>query len=404
MFEINLVPDVKAEMINAQKKRNVVFFAAAVVSAIAAGLVVILLGVKVGQDVRINGQNDQLKQMADKIESYDGLEELLTVQKQLSDLQTIGNNKKMLSRVFTVLHSLTSSTENGDTVQISSLDVNLESADLTFDGQANAGSMTDGIDYRVLESFTKTIQSMKYDYGRYVDKNGKEIPTMCIFESGTSGAPYQDDKGIYALWKKGAEGCDPSAADTTSVSAESTSTSSSSSYYSGSEYAGTTDDTTSSSTTTVAKKQLEEIDLPADCASADGVNVVCIYRTPQFTDWYNRKYMTMDGEISNIEHFDSQCIVYTGAEDGNSVKWGSTNTCDMSPEGIEVTASTNGRSSGGELVLMFSAVLHVDSGVFSFSNKHMITITPSGRQNVTDSLVQVGDMFAEKAKALGNEE
>ena len=110
MFEINLVPDVKAEMIRAQKKRNVVFFVSAVVSAIAAWLVVVLLGVKVGQDVRINAQDSQLKQMSDKIESYDGLSELLTVQKQLSDLQTISENKKMLSRVFTVLYSIVHST------------------------------------------------------------------------------------------------------------------------------------------------------------------------------------------------------------------------------------------------------------------------------------------------------
>lgn len=402
MFEINLVPDVKAEMIKAQKKRNVVFFASVVVSAIAAGLVVILLGIKVGQDVRINGQDTQLKQMSDKIESYNGLEELLTVQKQLSDLQTISNNKKMLSRVFTVLHSLTSSTENGDTVQISSLDVSLdssESADLTFDGQANAGSTTDGIDYRVLESFTKTIQSMKYDYGRYVDKNDNEIPTMCIFESDSNGVPYQDSKGIYALWKKGAEGCDPSATETES----STTLSDTSSYYSNTDMSTNTDNTTNT-TTTSTKKQLDQIELPSDCASANGTDVVCIYRTPQFKDWYTRKYITLDGEISSIEHFASRCIVYSGAEDGNTIKWNSTNECDMSPDGIEVTASTNGRSSGGELVLMFSAVLHVNTEVFNFSNKHMITITPSGRQNVTDSLVQVGDMFAEKAKALGNEE
>jgi len=54
--------------------------------------------------------------------------------------------------------------------------------------------------------------------------------------------------------------------------------------------------------------------------------------------------------------------------------------------------------------LMFSAVLHINPEVFSFNNKHMITITPSGRQNVTDSFMQVGDMFAERARAVeGNE-
>ena len=99
MFEINLVPDVKAQMIAAQKKRNVVFFAAAAVSAIAAGLVLILMGVKVGQDLKMNGQDDKLELMSSTIEKYDGLDELLTVQKQLSDLQTISENKKLLKEL-----------------------------------------------------------------------------------------------------------------------------------------------------------------------------------------------------------------------------------------------------------------------------------------------------------------
>ncbi|MBQ1528146.1 hypothetical protein IIZ77_00675 [Candidatus Saccharibacteria bacterium] len=381
MFEINLVPDVKAEMIRAQKKRNVVFFASAVVSAIAAGLVVILLGVKVGQDVRINAQDSQLKQMSDKIESYDGLSELLTVQKQLSDLQTISENKKMLSRVFTVLYSIVHSTRNGDTVNISSLDVNLETADLDFDGQANAGPQTDGVDFRVLESFKKTIELMKYDYGRYVDKNGNEIPTMCIFEANTNGSPYTDSNGnIYAIWAKGVSGCDPSQMDDES-----------------------SDDTevSDSASETVNAMQIQNIDLSNGCS---GEGLVCIYRTPQFTDWYRREYINTSGEISGIEHFESRCITYSGVEEGNSVKWSSTNSCDMSPEGIEVINSTNGKATGGELVLMFSAVLHVNPEVFSFANKHMITIMPSGRQNVTDSFVQVGDMFTEKAKAVGTEE
>ena len=372
MFEINLVPDVKAQMIVAQKRRNVVFFAAAAVSAIAAGLVVILMGVKFGQDFRIKGQDDKLELLSDTIEKYDGLDELLTVQKQLSDLQTISDNKKLLSRVFTVLHSLLEQ-ENDDEVKISSLDVNMLTADLTFDGQADAGATTDGIDYRVLESFKKSIGLMKYDYGRYVDKNGEEIPTMCIFESGLDGAPFRENGSIYAIWAKGVDGCDPQkTAD-------------------GSDDGGGIVDAV----------QIQNVDLSQP---PDGVKLVKIFRTPQFSEWYRKGYMDMSGAISNIEHFESQCIVYSGSESGSTVNWSNTNDCDMSPDGIEINNSSNGKQAGGRLVLMFSAVLHINPEVFNFNNKHMITIAPSGRQNVTDSFMQVGDMFAERARALeGNE-
>ena len=377
MFEINLVPDVKAQMIAAQKKRNVVFFAASAVSAIAAGLVLILMGVKVGQDLKMNGQDDKLELMSSTIEKYDGLDELLTVQKQLSDLQTISENKKMLSRVFTVLHSLLEQ-ENDDEIKISSLDVNMLTSDLTFDGQADAGATTDGIDYRVLESFKKSITLMKYDYGRYVDKNGEAIPTMCIFESSTSGAPFRDSNGnIYAIWAKGVEGCDPS------------------------KVAQESDDGNDLNNETVDAMQIQNVDLSQP---ADGVNLVKIFRTPQFSEWYRKGYMDTGGTISNIEHFESQCISYSGNESGSTVNWNSTNDCDMSPDGIEINNSSNGKQAGGKLVLMFSAVLHINPEVFSFNNKHMITITPSGRQNVTDSFMQVGDMFAERARAVEGSE
>ena len=378
MFEINLVPDVKAEMINAQKKRNVVLFASVAVSAIAAAIVVILFGVKVGQDITINGQDSRLEAMSSTIERYDGLDNLLTVQKQLSDLQTISNNKKLLSRVFTVLHSIVQQ-ENGDEIKISSLDVNMDTAQLSFDGQANAGPNTDGIDYRVLESFTKSIKLMKYDYGRYVDSEGNEIPAMCIFESDTNGVPYTDENGsIYAKWAKGAEGCDPVLEGVA--------------------------DYGNSDTANVAKRvQIQDID---GSAEPDGTDLVKVYRTPQFTEWYRKAYMKTDGTIEGVPHFESACIAYSGVESSSTVNWSSivSDDCMMAPEGIEITNSTNGKQTGGSLVLMFSAVLRLNPDIFSLKNKHVITILPSGHQNVTDSFMQVGDMFAEQAKIIDTEE
>lgn len=378
MFEINLVPDVKAEMIAAQKKRNVVFFAAATVSAIAAGIVLVLLTIKLGQDAKISGQDKQLSLMSSTITKYDGLEDLLTVQKQLSDIQTLSQSKTMLSRVFTVLHSIVQ-TDNGDEIDISSIDVNMETSELSFDGQANAGPDTDGIDYRVLESFTKAIGLMKYDYGRYVDRYGQEIPTMCIFESDSRGVPFTDENGnVYAIWAKNVSGCDPSKQTSTDDSQQS-------------------DKSSSTTNDTVSAEQIQDVNISGGC---NDPNLVCIYRTPLYSEWYKMGQMTVDGSIQNIEHFESNCITYYGTEENNTVHWGSVNKCDMAPDGIEISNSTNGRDTGGELVLMFSGILHMDPEVFSFKNKHMITIAPTGRQNVTDSFIQVGDMFAEKAKVV----
>lgn len=377
MFEINLVPDVKAEMIATQKKRNLVIVAAIAVSIIAAGLVVLLMSIKIGQDIKISGQDNKLELMSNKIEEYDGLESLLTVQKQLSDISAINVDKKLLSRVFTVLHSIVN-VGSGVEIDISALDVDMESSVLSFDGQANAGVNTDGIDFAALETWKETVLRMKYDYGRYVDSQGNVIPTMCIFESDYNGTPFVDsEKRVYAIWAKNVTGCDPAKIAVQREASEGT----------------------YKIDTTKTADELEKLDISRGC---DDPNLVCIYRTPLFKDWFNNGNISTDGVITGVEHFESQCITYSKASEKDP--WADTNNCMMLVEdGIEINNPTNGRVSGGDPVLMFAAVLRVDPEVFSFNNKHMIAISPSGRQNVTDSYTQIGDMFAERAKSEGSE-
>ena len=139
----------------------------------------------------------------------------------------------------------------------------------------------------------------------------------------------------------------------------------------------------------------------------DGVRVyvrkiparVKIWRTPQFNAWFKAGYMELGGEISGIEHFNSECTTYSGVTLSNSemAKWTSNNTCMLVPDGLRVTSSSNGRDDSDNLVLKFDAQLTIDSEFFAFRNKHMMAISPSG-QNVTDSFIQIGGMFAQEAR------
>ena len=54
------------------------------------------------------------------------------------------------------------------------------------------------------------------------------------------------------------------------------------------------------------------------------------------------------------------------------------------------------------MILNFSARMIVDSRVFLSKHKHMQIIGPD-RQNVTDSYVQIRNMFGQKATASGGE-
>ena len=363
--EINLVPDIKGEMIKTLKLRNLIYFICIVVGAVSLGATAIVALIMGGQQAALDGKKSTLDGLSQKLNSYSDLDEFLTIKDQVGNISTLTNNKKVLSRTFNILSALIPT--GADTITVSELNVNLsgDQPTFSFDAQANAGREP-FIDYNVLDSFKKSMQYMRYDYGNYVDKNGATIPAYCMIETGADGATFMEpSKGIYAFWTINAEGCNPS--KDTKVSD-----------YSAEEY--------------------------------EGQQVVRIWRTPQYSDWYKQTqvegqpYMSLNGQISGVEHFESACIAYTGNDSQNaaSPKWIESNeSCLLVPggtDGIKVSDSSNGRGAGDELVLRFSAVISLAPAVYNFTNSHVLAIAPSGRRNVTDSYVQVQAMFGERAR------
>lgn len=205
--EINLVPDIKTEMIKALKLRNLILFLCMAVSAAAIGALVVLGGIVGGQEVALGAKENTLDLMSETIGSYDDLSDFLTIKDQLGKLSSISTNRNVLSRTFGILSALLPKGE--DTIKISELtvDFSTDRPTLSFEAQANAGK-SPFIDYNVLDAFKKSMPYMKYDYGRYHEKSGKEIPTYCMIENGADGATLVDaEKGVYALWTVGQEGC-----------------------------------------------------------------------------------------------------------------------------------------------------------------------------------------------------
>ncbi len=359
--EINLVPDIKDEMIKTLKLRNFIFFLCIIVAS-ASVAITFLFGLVVGgQQLAINSKKTTLGNLSAKLKSYSDLNDFLTIKSQLSDISTLTSNKQVLSRTFNTLAALLPT--GADTITVSALNVNLSNNQPTFsfDAQANAGKEP-FIDYNVLDAFKKSMQYMRYDYGKYVDKKGETIPAYCIIETDLDGSILTDStKGIYAYWTINGEGCNPSG------------------------------------------------DLSYETESYDGDTVVRIWRTPQYSDWYKENqisgapYMSLDGTISDVQHFESACVTYQGDASLNSTKpqWTATNnSCLLVPEGtegIKISDSSNGRGSSDELVLRFSATISLSPELYKFTNTHMLAVAPSGRYNVTDSYVQIQTMFGARA-------
>lgn len=378
--EINLVPDIKNEMIRALKLRNLIFFICIVVAAASVGVTVFFGAIAGGQQLAIDGKKSAIKTLESKLDSYSDLNDFLTIRDQLSNISEITSNKKVLSRTFNILSALLPT--GADTIKISEMNVNLAATDptLIFEAQANAGRPP-YIDYNVLDSFKKSMKYMHYDYGNYVDKEGAIIPAYCMIETNSQGTFFTEEaseaESIYAYWTIEGEGCNPSARTIEELEDEEAENIQSNSY---------------------------------EMESYEGQPVVRIWRTPQYNSWYKENpvegepYMSLDGEISNVPHFESSCIKYQGeVGDDGTVKWTSSNSesCRLVPdddEGIIISESSNGRDASEDLVLRFSATITLAPEVYDFNNTHMLALPPSGRYNVTDSYVQVQAMFSKRAK------
>ncbi len=393
--EINLVPDVKDEMIKTLKLRNFIFFLCIVFSSASIGIAALFGIIAGGQQNVISGKKATIDNLSNRMNSYGDLSDFLTIKNQVDDINTLANNKKVLSRTFNILSTIIPT--GADTVQISDLSVNLtdDAPTFSFNAQANAGQEP-FIDYNVLDSFKKSMQYMRYDYGEYVNEEGAKIPSYCIIENGADGATLKDqEKGYYAFWTIDAEGCDPSVEGTETIQ---------------------TTDSTSGTKKEHSSYKTEQY---------EGQTVVRIWRTPQFGEWYDNSRspdqpsINLDGQISGTPHFNSACIQYTGHEGtdynpsqeetivarANGITWTSQNeSCKLIPGadsegagGIIISDSSNGRGVSDELVLRFSAIITFDPAAFMFANEHFIAIPPSGRRNVTDSYVQIQAMFGERA-------
>lgn len=388
-LEINLVPDIKNEMIKTLKLRNLILFICIIIAS-ASVVVTLIFGIIAGgQSIAINSKKELRDSLSLKLNSYSDLNEFLTIKDQVNNIATTTNEKVVISRIFYVLSALVPT--GPDTIRISEFNINLmeDRPAISIDAQANAGQAP-FIDYNVLDSFKKSMAYMRYDYGNYVDKDGNTIPAYCMIEKNPDGSYLSDPetKDIYAYWTIFADGCN-------NIEQESENTNETTESSEGDE------ENTESELTSFAGYDLEDY---------NGSKVVKVWRTPQ-AEWYNpnerpgRPVMTESGEISNVAHFESNCINYElTIKDRKVTKIDtSNNTCELVPgetddDRITILESSNGRDSSDQLVLRFSAAIYLAPEVFSFNNHHMMAIAPQERRNVTDSYVQLQTIFSERAK------
>jgi Tfp pilus assembly protein PilN len=188
MIEINLIPDVKQELLKAQRVRAGVISMAILVGIAAVGVVVLLaLWVFAVQTARGAISDGTIKDQSQKLSSVEDVSNTLTIQNQLSKLQEMHNTKSIDSRVFDVLTTINPPAPND--VSITNLALDSSTKTITVEAQAVNG-------YPALEVFKKTISATKFEY---TDNNEKKSVALANGISDSDRSYGEDASGAKVL-------------------------------------------------------------------------------------------------------------------------------------------------------------------------------------------------------------
>jgi len=156
MIEVNLIPDVKLELLRANRQRRTVISFAILLAIGSLAVVVLLAFYAFGvQTIADSFADSSISSEGKKLTSVEDLSKTLTIQKQLNTLSTQHDDKKLTSRLFDILDTTIPSGEN--VVAISRLALDTDEHTVSLECEARNG-------YEALEVFKKTIQQTKFQY------------------------------------------------------------------------------------------------------------------------------------------------------------------------------------------------------------------------------------------------
>ncbi len=170
MIQLNLLPDLKKEFINAQKAKNAVVTISILVTLAALGLSALLfVYVTFVQQLQINLASENIKREVQELKDIPDVDKYLTIQNQLESLPALHNAKGVSSRLFSFLSVLNPSAPNS--VSLSSLQLVSLDKTIVFTGSTAS--------FETLNIFIDTLKNAQVTYK--VDGQGDPV-TEKIFD------------------------------------------------------------------------------------------------------------------------------------------------------------------------------------------------------------------------------
>lgn len=181
MIQVNLIPDLKAEFLKAQRTRNtVVSIAFLVTGAFVTLTILMFLQVNVNQKRHSNNLTKHITELSEEYNAIEDLDKVITVQKQLGALPDLHNTKPLVSRLPGYLTRITP-----EQVEISDISVSFEDNLISIDGIAD--------DVPSVNVFADTIKNAVFTIGDDKDNQLKAFSNVILdtIASDDDGATFE---------------------------------------------------------------------------------------------------------------------------------------------------------------------------------------------------------------------
>jgi hypothetical protein len=150
MIQFNLLPDVKLQYVKTQRTKHLLTVVSFLVSIAAIGVLLLaFVTVDVVQKKSLNDLNGDVNKYSTQLKGVKGLDQILTVQNQLSTLTSLHEQKPVVSRLFDFIAQVTPAPAN-----ISTLSVDFKANTIIIGGDAPS--------LDVVSTFTDTLKATTY--------------------------------------------------------------------------------------------------------------------------------------------------------------------------------------------------------------------------------------------------
>jgi len=158
MIQFNLLPDVKKEYVKTKRTKRMITTVSLFSSIAAIVIVAIMFSiVNIAQKKHINDIKKDIESITSEIQSTENLDQILTVQNQLSLLGGLHESKPEASRVFNYVKFVTP-----ETAKVSSMDLDLLSYSMILSGSADS--------IATINKFVDNLKAVRYVTTDYPDE------------------------------------------------------------------------------------------------------------------------------------------------------------------------------------------------------------------------------------------